>query len=160
MKKLASLIFLVLAITCSGAYAQTTFLLFDEDGDDENNVTVTADSTRYSTKDYQSVFIGNVRITQADVVLTSDMVTVVFVPDGSREVESLELVGNVYMENATSRAYADQGIYESSNNQLTLTGNVRYFQEQMEAAGDVFRYNTETGDGYLESGIAINIQDS
>ena len=159
MKKISGTIILILSLVCSAANAQSTFLLFDESGDESRNISITSERTVYNTKDYKSVLTGNVRISQDINVVTCDKVTIYF-SEENNSVQLMDLEGNVYMENETSRAFGEFGKYDATSNTVTLTGNVRYFQNQLEAQGDKFVYNIETGEGTLESGIEINIEES
>lgn len=72
-------------------------------------------------------FIGNVKATQEDSVVTADSIKVIFVDEASQKdakssVKQIISTGNVEYTTGDRKAFADQAVYTSEDETLVLTG--------------------------------------
>ncbi len=102
ISKFISSIFLLFALTSTSALAQVSSL---KDHDVENPVDISADRLEVKQKENIALFTGNVVVTQSDMSLVSDRITVFY--QGDREenttssISRLDASGNVVMTSPT-----------------------------------------------------------
>jgi len=150
MKNLVCFCVFLLAFWGSSVAAQVSFVIFDEGDDDKVNVSISADKANDHIKENRSVLTGDVVVVTEDIEFNSDRAIIQFLGD-TNVLDTLTLVDNVYVELDRFRIHSNRGTYNHTENIVRLTGGVRYFSGGMEVTGDVFIYNTVTGEGVLES---------
>ncbi len=150
MKTLVYVCACLAAFWAPSAGAQVSFVIFNEGGTEGGEVAISADKAKFNTQENRSELTGNVFVNSDDTEFRSDNAIVQFL-DESNDLETLTLIDNVYVELEDSRVYSDRGFYNRSENLVRLSGNVRYYSGRMEINGELFIYNTVTGEGELES---------
>lgn len=125
-------------------------------GTGKSKIHITADRLVSRQAGRYAEFSGNVRATQADTVIVSDMLTIYFnagegLPSDSAgnadSIEKLVAVGNVVIDHENMRATCEEAIYTSSDGLLVLLGqNVLVKDEAGSITGEKVVFNRETGE--------------
>lgn len=93
-----------------------------------------------------SVYTGNVRISQGDLVLTGDKVTV---KQGQDEIERITVTGKPARYNHVTetgeniKASSEHMVYTASQHQLVMTINARLQQPEHQVSSEKIIYDTE-----------------
>lgn len=74
------------------------------------------------------VVSGNVQVTQADLRLTADRLTVAYRRAGGVEINRMDAMGGVVVTRANERARGDVAIYDLDRRLITMIGNVELTQ--------------------------------
>lgn len=101
----------------------------DEPKDSGSPVHITSDTVKSDHRQGWAEFIGNVRATQQDVVITADRIKVFYKSDGDASqgattIEKIISKGNVKIvfDNKTKTAVAEKAVYTADKKVLVLTG--------------------------------------
>ncbi|WP_031554354.1 LptA/OstA family protein [Parvularcula oceani] len=90
------------------------------------------------------VCTGEVRISQAEALLTADRVVINFLP-GTQDFRTIEGEGNVRYANGEDAISGDAGTFDAETSTITVTGDVVVVQGEQIITGERLVYNTETG---------------
>ena len=94
---------------------------------------------------------------QADRVSTSQMLDVVFLPEGG--VSSITQTGGVAYVDGTQKAWAQRGEYTAADQMLVLTGSPRVVDSGMTTTAQTIRMNRATGDAIAEGNVKSTYSD-
>ncbi len=101
----------------------------EEEKDPGSPVRITSDTMKSDHKEMWAEFIGNVRATQEDVVVTADRIKVFYGSDedaseGTAAIEKIISQGNVKIvfDNKTKTAVAEKAVYTADERVLVLSG--------------------------------------
>lgn len=149
----------VLALAALGASAQVLR------GHNSNApVDFSADRIEVQDRSDRVVVSGNVRVTQADMHLTADRLTVAYNRAGGVEINRMDAVGNVVVTRGAETARGDVAIYDLDKKIITMLGNVRLKQQQGELTGGRLLIDLNTGrssvDGRVSGGGAPGVTQS
>lgn len=121
-----------------------------------SNIHITADRLFSRQEGRYAEFSGNVRATQADTVIVSDILTIYFnrgegLPSDSGgnadSIEKLVAVGNVVIDHENMRATCEEAIYTSSDGLLVLLGEKVLVEDDAGSiTGEKVVFNRETGE--------------
>ncbi len=153
MKKLVCFCAFVIGFWGTSLIAQVSMDLFEDESDGAGDrVTITANSVSYRTEDNRPVFTGNVMVTTTDIILKSDEAIIQFV-DNTNDLETLEMTGNVSAENdgEGTLVSAQWAHYNQIDGTLRMEGEIEYIGPRLRAKGDVYTYDTGTGDSTFQS---------
>lgn len=94
---------------------------------------------------------GNVRVRQADAILTGDVMTIIGLSEegGFRRIEA---VGNVRYASGTDAISGARGVYDAPTTTVTVTGDVVAITKDQIMTGGELIYNTETGRTVFSAG--------
>jgi lipopolysaccharide export system protein LptA len=101
------------------------------------------------------VFVGNVRVSQADVELTSDRLTADY-PKGSSQPSRLVATGSVRVLQGSQEARCDHGTYQRSEEVLTCCGNAELRNGNDRVWGSCIEFDL-AGDRVLVKDAKVNI---
>ncbi|MGA2965743.1 MAG: LPS export ABC transporter periplasmic protein LptC [Terriglobales bacterium] len=94
---------------------------------------------------------------QADRVSASQMLDVVFLPEGG--IQSIGQSGGVAYADGTMKAWAERGEYTTADQILALTGSPRVVEGGMTTTAQTIRMNRITGDAIAEGKVKSTYSD-
>ena len=94
---------------------------------------------------------------RADRVSTSQMLDVVFLPEGG--VRSIAQTGNLTYADGTEKAWAQRGEYSTADQSVVLTGSPRVQDGGMATTAQTIRINRATGDAFAEGNVKSTYSD-
>ena len=94
---------------------------------------------------------------QTERVSTSQMLDVVFLPDGG--VASVAQTGGVAYADGTEKAWAQRGQYTTADQMLVLSGSPRVVDGGMTTTAQTIRMNRTTGDAIAEGNVKSTYSD-
>lgn len=153
ISKFISSIFLLFALTITSAIAQVSSL---KDHDVENPVDISADRLEVKQKENIALFTGNVVVTQSDMSLVSDRITVFY--QGDREenntssISRLDASGNVVMTSPTETIRSTWGVYDFAERIITLGGEVELSNSDGQIKSPRLQLNLTTGQITMDGG--------
>ena len=151
MTRLAQL-FSLIALAALPALADTGVNFAGLKTDPTAPVQVTADQLQIAQADGTASFSGHVTVTQSDMVLQADRVTVVYAEDG-KGIAQLHAEGNVTVKAGSNAAAADDALYTVATADLLLSGHVLLTEGQATLAGDRLSINLQTGLGSMTGNV-------
>lgn len=147
--------FWILLLSFSAACVQEAFPQNPETQTTGPPITITAERLVSRQADRLVEFSGNVRATQGNTVIVSDMLTIYFsegerLPgneDHSDSIEKLIAAGNVVIDHENRQAFCDKAIYTASDGLLVLSGErVVVKEEGGSITGKKVILNRDTGE--------------
>lgn len=108
--------------------AQTAFSQVDDKSPENTPLHIVSDKM-VAQKDQSVVeFIGNVKATQTDSVVSADSIKVFFMSESEQKqaknnVKKIVSTGNVEYRSGDRKAYADKAVYTTEDETLILTGD-------------------------------------
>ena len=94
---------------------------------------------------------------QTDRVSTSQMLDVVFLPEGG--VKSITQTGHLAYVDGTEKAWAQRGEYTSADQMIILSGSPRAVDGGMTTTAETIRINRATGDALAEGNVKSTYSD-
>lgn len=118
------------------------------------NVDISANELEANLRKDIVIFVGNVVISQQDLTLNSDRVTVFYQKaNGDKSsITRIDASGSVKLTTKTETIYSTWGIYDFTDKIITLGGKVVLKRSDGEIEGKRLVYNLETGMITIESG--------
>jgi len=95
---------------------------FDVSPDDTNATVITSTRLSFDPQKHFAVFEENVVVTDPDMKLTSDTLTVVFTTD-NKNMSSLDAKGHVVIVSKELNAVAAHAVYDVKDGKVVMTGN-------------------------------------
>lgn len=135
------------------AYAQVSSL---KDHEVENPVDISADRLEVKQKENIALFTGNVVVSQSDMSLVSDRITVFYLGDraenSSSSISRLDASGNVVMTSPTETIKSTWGVYDFAEKIITLGGNVEFNNADGQIRSPRLQVNLTTGQITMDGG--------
>jgi len=122
----------------------------------DNPVDISADRLEVKQKENIAFFTGNVVVTQSDMSLISDRITVFY--EGDREegntssISRLDASGNVVMTSLTETIRSTWGVYDFAERIITLGGQVVFTNAEGQITSPRLQVNLETGQITMDGG--------
>ncbi|WP_084397427.1 LptA/OstA family protein [Henriciella aquimarina] len=132
-------------------------------------IRVNADKSEVIERQHQVILIDNVDIMQGNARLRADRITLNYTGNGNTEtsglsgfgdISSMEAVGEVFYVTPELKATGDRGVYQSSSDTITLTGNVVLIRGEDVATGERLVMRLSEGRTVLDGGtgqVQMNI---
>jgi len=111
-------------------------------------VEIEADHSELFGRDDAALFIGNVHVEQGSLELFSDRLHVFYsLPEGATnpEIHRLDATGNVRLVSPSESAGSDWGVYDVTEQLITLGGNVILTRGESRLEGERLEIDLETG---------------
>lgn len=106
----------------------------------------------------RAILSGGVRVTQAEMTLTADRMTVAYtgkVVDGSPSISRLDATGNVVVTRPDQNARGQYGVYDINRRTIIMLGGVTLNQGTNIVRGNRLTINLDTGKAVIDgSGVA------
>lgn len=99
-----------------------------------------------------ALFIGNVRVRQGDMRITSSEATLTYTQDGA-DVESILMTGGVTMTNGAESAKGQEAVYTISSGEVVISGDVLLTQGKSTINGSRLTVDLDTGLGRMEGRV-------
>jgi lipopolysaccharide export system protein LptA len=99
----------------------------------------------------------NGAVAQADRVSTSQMLDVVFLPEGG--IRSITQTGQLTYVDGTQKAWAQRGDYTTADQMVVLTGSPRVVDGGMTTTAQTVRINRVTGDATADGNVKSTYSD-
>ena len=148
-----TLIIVGLVISFSFANAQVSAL---RDHEVQNPVDISSDRLEVKQKENIALFTGNVVVTQSNMSLVSDRITVFYQgdrnKDNSSSISRLDASGNVTMTSPTETIKSTWGVYDFEKKIITLGGNVQFSNADGQIKSPRLQVNLSTGQITMDSG--------
>ena len=129
-------------------HAQTSLSLGGFSPDPEAPIEMTADRLTVNQLDGSAQFESNVVISQGDIHIAAELVTVTYLKDGG--IDQLNATGGVTFVTQTESAEAETADYDLTNRQLVMSGGVLLTQGQRAISADKMSIDLETGAARME----------
>lgn len=120
-------------------------------------VQVDADSLSVNQEDGQATFLGNVAISQGEMLLSADKVLVTY-NEGGEGIASLLASGGVTLVNGPDAAEAQQADYNIDQATVVLTGSVLVTQGQNVISGEKVTINLDTGTAQIGGRVRTTLE--
>jgi lipopolysaccharide export system protein LptA len=133
---------LVASILSAAALAAMAAPAPDAGLDSSQPIAVNADAFLADLNNETGTYTGNVIVTQGEVRLHADEVTV-HAPGG--RASRMEANGNVIVDSPSGQAIGDSGIYDVSQQLIRLTGNVVLTKDANVMRGNALEVSMATG---------------
>lgn len=114
-----------------------------------------ADHIELQDKANRAILSGNVRITQAEMVLTAARVTVAYsgkVTDGSPQASRIDASGGVTVTRPDQKARGSYGVYDVGRRTVIMLGGVTLNQGANTVSGSRLTINLDTGKAVIDGG--------
>ncbi len=142
-----------LIIGSINAQAQVSAL---RDHEVQNPVDISADRLEVKQKENIALFTGNVVVTQSDMSLVSDRITVFYQgdrdKDNSSSISRLDASGNVIMTSPTETIKSTWGVYDFTEKIITLGGDVEFSNADGQIKSPRLQVNLSTGQITMDGG--------
>ena len=118
-------------------------------------VDVTADRIEVQDRADRAVFSGNVHVTQADMTLDTQRLTVAYSGgQGSSglQINRLDAAGGVTVHSASETAKGDFGVYDLDKKLITLIGNVHLVRDNNLVNGSRLVIDLNSGRAVVDGG--------
>lgn len=134
--------------------------------DVENPVDISADRLEVKQQENIALFTGNVVVSQSDMSLVSDRITVFYQGDrqenSTSSISRLDASGNVVMTSPTETIRSTWGVYDFAEKIITLGGEVELSNADGQINSPRLQLNLTTGQitmdgGRVEGGIPSRV---
>lgn len=111
------------------------------------DVSISADELEANLRKDIVIFVGNVVVSQEDLTLNSDRITVFYqnMENEKSSITRIDASGSVKLTTTDETIHATWGIYDFANKIITLGGKVVLKRSDGEIEGKRLIYNLETG---------------
>ncbi len=122
----------------------------------DNPVDISADRLEVKQKENIALFTGNVVVTQSDMSLVSDRITVFYQGDrdenNTSSISRLDASGNVVMTSPTETIKSTWGVYDFTEKIITLGGDVQLSNADGQINSPRLQLNLTTGQITMDGG--------
>ena len=135
------------------SHAQVSSL---KEHDVQNPVDISADRLEVKQQENIALFTGNVVVSQSDMSLVSDRITVFYQGErdqnNSSSISRLDASGNVVMTSPTETIKSTWGVYDFSEKIITLGGDVEFSNSEGQIRSPRLQLNLITGQITMDGG--------
>jgi lipopolysaccharide export system protein LptA len=117
-------------------------------------VDVVADRIEVQDRADRALFVGNVHVTQGDLMLDTARLTVAYESAGGIQIQRLDASGGVQVKSPSETAVGDFGVYDLDRKLITLIGNVRLNRGQSQILGSRLVIDLNSGRAVIDGGPA------
>ncbi len=146
-----------IAASCAGiaALAQAQEPVSALKGHDSNApVDVSADRIEVQDRADRALFVGSVHVTQGDLALDTQRLTVAYSSSGGIQIQRLDASGGVVVRSPSETARGDFGVYDLDRRLITLVGNVRLDRGGSQIIGSRLVIDLNSGRAVIDGGPA------
>jgi len=145
--------FLIFACSIFISNAQESAL---KDHNVDNPVDISADRLEVKQKENIAFFTGNVVVTQSDMSLVSDRITVFYEEErgenSTSSISRLDASGNVTLTSPTETIRSTWGVYDFAERIITLGGKVEFNNAEGQLTSPRLQVNLSTGQITMDGG--------
>lgn len=153
MRRTLLLLTATLALAGSALHAQGKPPVSALKGHDSNApVDVTAERIEVQERADRAIFAGKVHVTQADLTLDAERLTVAYSTAGGVQIQRLDASGGVVVKSASETARGDFGIYDLDRKLITLIGSVQLDRADSRVTGSRLVIDLDSGRAVIDGG--------
>lgn len=124
-------------------------------GHDSNApVDVTAERIEVQDRADRAIFAGNVHVTQGELSLDTQRLTVAYSNQGGVQIQRLDAAGGVIVKSPSETARGNFGIYDLDRKLITLIGSVELVRGQNKIFGQRLTIDLASGRAVVDGGPA------
>ena len=118
------------------------------------NAPVDVNAQRLEVQDRadRAVFVGNVQVTQGELRLDTERLTVSYSGGNGIQINRLDAAGGVTVRSPSETAKGDFGIYDLDKKLITLIGNVRLNKDDNTISGARLVIDLDSGRAVIDGG--------
>ena len=117
-------------------------------------VDVAADRIEVQDRSDRAIFVGNVRVRQADLTLDTARLTVAYSSAGGIQIERLDASGGVVVRSPSETARGNFGVYDLDRRLITLVGDVQLTRGGSQIHGSRLVIDLASGRAVVDGGPA------
>lgn len=144
--------FLALAVASVSAQAQNANPFSASSKDADKPIGISADSIVADVKKQTATYVGNVVVTQGELRLKSDALSI---QAAKGEIRRIQAKGNVVLASAQGQATGANADYDVTARSVVMTGRVVLSQGQNVMRGSRLAVNLGTGEAKLTSDTSV-----
>ncbi len=141
------------------AIATTGAALAQSRHDSNAPIDFAADHMELQDKANRVILSGNVRVTQAEMVLNAGRVTIAYTgkaSGGSPQASRIDAAGGVTVTRPDQRASGSYGVYDVARRTVIMLGGVKLTQGVNTVNGSRLTINLDTGKAVIDGGGAVS----
>jgi len=115
-------------------------------------VDVNADRIEVQDRADRAIFVGNVHVTQEELTLDTQRLTVAYSSNGGVQIRRLDAAGGVTVRSPSETAKGDFGIYDLDHKWITVIGNVQLTRGPNVVNGQRLVINLDSGRAVVDGG--------
>ena len=118
-----------------------------------------ADHMELQDKANRAILSGNVRVAQAEMVLTAARVTIAYTgkaTNGSPQASRIDASGGVTVTRPDQRAIGSYGVYDVGRRTVIMLGGVKLTQGANTVSGSRLTINLDTGKAVIDGGGTVS----
>ena len=124
-------------------------------GHDSNApIDVAADRIEVQDRADRAMFVGNVKVRQAELTLDTSRLTVAYSSSGGIQIQRLDAAGGVTVRSPSETARGDFGVYDLDRKLITLIGNVQLNRGDNQVMGSRLVIDLDSGRATVDGGPA------
>ena len=126
--------------------------------DTNQPIEITADSLEVQQANQLAIFEGNVQVVQGEIRMRAAKLLVHYVDKNQSDsgepanIRQIDAMGDVFLSSPRETAQGDKGVYDVTNKQIDLQGNVVLTQGKNVLRGNKLTLNLITGMSRVEGG--------
>ena len=117
-------------------------------------IDVSADRIEVQDRADRALFVGNVHVTQAELTLDTQRLTVAYSSAGSIQIQRLDASGGVVVKSPSETARGDFGVYDLDRKLITLVGGVQLERSGSQVMGSRLVIDLNSGRAVIDGGPA------
>ena len=138
----------VAAAACAGLGAasaedETATSPGSPDADSTNRTIITSDSLQYDAEQRNAVFTGHVIVSDPQMTMRSDTLTVAFTED--HQVATITAKGSVVITQGEISGTGGEAVYHVTEGKIVLSSHPRVRRQRDELSGDIITFYRGTG---------------
>jgi lipopolysaccharide export system protein LptA len=120
----------------------------------DSNAPVLVDADRIEVQDRadRALFVGDVKVRQAELTLDTQRLTVAYTNDKGVQIQRLDAAGGVTVRSPSETARGNFGIYDLDKRLITLVGDVQLVRGGSQVAGQRLVIDLDTGRAVIDGG--------
>lgn len=117
-------------------------------------VDVTANRIEVHDRSDRAIFVGDVHVTQGNLTLDTERLTVAYQSAGGIQIERLDASGGVVVRSPSETARGNFAVYDLERKLITLIGDVRLARGGSQIAGSRLVIDLTSGRAVIDGGPA------
>jgi lipopolysaccharide export system protein LptA len=117
-------------------------------------VDVSADRIEVQDRADRAIFVGNVHVTQAELALDTERLTVAYSSAGGIQIQRLDASGGVIVRSPSETARGSFGVYDLERKLITLVGDVQLNRGGSQINGSRLVIDLNSGRATIDGGPA------
>ncbi len=159
LKAIKALCLQAIIIAVSAGQSLGVEMSFGPDDAANGPVKVVSEEVLFDQENGVVEFVGEVRVTQGDVILTSNHAKAYSNKDNKSRVELIVLNSDVYLETGQGTATANSGEYDLIKGTIELVGQVVIKSGEIEFSANGLHYDLESGLSRLIDDARVLLKD-